>query len=662
MTLEYPWYFIPLCLMLGAAYAAVLYFVGRNSFGHRLKWLLAVLRFVAVSAIAFLLLAPMTRRTVHERQKPHVVVAVDRSLSVTGSADSSFDVPSSMLKDLRVSAIDFGNEAATDIGSVLDGLVGSDADAIILATDGIYNRGANPASVAGHLTVPVYTIALGDTTPQRDASVGGLRTNRVAMPGTNLPVEFTVAASLLRGHTAQLSITDAKGRTLYRQSISYSDDAFSQDITAALTISEAGLQRFTISLSPIEGEVSSENNILSFYVDVIDTRRRVAIVANAPHPDIAALRHAIEANPNYEAEVIIAESGERKVESGERSLVIYHNLPSANNPTTPQPYNPTTQQPNNSTPNTIFIVGLQTDLARFNALHSGLEINARTQRTNEVTAIFRPDFPLFALPDGDAAAIEQLPPLSAPFGEANASPALHTLFGARLGNIDTRQPLIAATIQGPARRAFVWGEGLWRWRLADYAANGSHDRFDRLIQQLVAFTAMTSDHARLRIEADRTYPAGQPVLIRAQLYNEAYQLTNTPEVSLKVENDAVYTFHRDGDSYSLTLPDLPEGIYRYRAEGDGQVTEGSFAVEALGLERRSLVADHALLRTISRTTGGETYNTSQMDDLAEQLASIKPVIYSHTRYSDLVGLPLALIIILLLLTAEWGIRKYNGEV
>jgi hypothetical protein len=173
---------------------------------------------------------------------------------------------------------------------------------------------------------------------------------------------------------------------------------------------------------------------------------------------------------------------------------------------------------------------------------------------------------------------------------------------------------------------------------------------------------MQSDRARLRVEAERTYTAGLPILIRAQLYNEAYQLTNTPDVNITVGNED-YSFHRDGDGYSLTLPDLAEGIYRYRATGDGQTAECTFAVEALGLESRSLVADHTLLRTIANTTGGQMFYPSQLKELnSELLANLKPVIYSHTRYADLVSLPFVLILILLLLVAEWGIRKYNGEV
>lgn len=658
MIIDYPWYMVLLCLLAGAAYAAVLYFVGRRRFGRRTNWLLAALRFVAVSVIALLLLAPMTRRTVHERQKPHVVLAVDRSQSVAQSADSAFSLD--MLEDdlgdkLRFTEMDFGDAAGTDIGGVLENIEG-DVDAVVLATDGIYNRGSNPATAVERLAVPVYTVALGDTTPRCDAALGGLRVGRVAMSGSTIPLELTVSATLLRGNSSQLTIADARGRQCFSQRLTYDDDDYAIAVEATLPASEPGLQRFTARLGMVEGEVNAGNNVLSFYVDVIDARRKVAIVANAPHPDLAALKRAIESNPNYEAKVIMDNGKLKKEEWDDFSLVVLHNLPSR-------------ERPDVSFANDVarmYVVGLHTDLARFNALHAGMEISAKAQRVNEVTAIAREGFTLFNLDASDAAAFEQLPPLSAPFGEARMAEGVQTLFGARLGNIDTRQPLIAATAQGGGRSVFVWGEGLWRWRLADFAASGSHDRFDRMVQQLVGFAAMHGDKQRLRVEAERTYQAGTSIVLRALQYNETYEMSNTSEVSLDLKGEdytGTFTFHRDGDAYSLVLPDLAEGVYRYRASTpDGLTCDGTFAVEALGLEMSRLVADHGLLRTISHTTDGQCFAPSDIDALKRQLAELKPTIYSHTRYSDLLGLPLVLALIVLLLGAEWLIRKLNGEI
>lgn len=662
MLIDYPWYAVLLCLLAGTLYAGVLYFVGRRRFSGWLLWLLSALRFLAVSAIAFLLCAPMARQTVHERQKPHVVLVDDCSQSVQLSADSAFSLIS--LRDALGKVCDLtfnanaSNTMQTDIGQMLQ--VPSHTAAIVLASDGIYNHGANPVTVAERLGIPLYTVALGDTTPQRDATLSDMRCNRIAMLGNNFPIELTVGASLLNGRSATLAITDAAGHRLFSQTITYTDDDFSTAVSASLPAENAGLQRYTVSLDATDGEVNTDNNRLTFFVDVIDARRKVAIIADAPHPDLAALKHSIESNPNYEATVIMADDvvrGKMKIDAGDYSMAVLHNLPSRTH--TDIRYADGLPQ--------LFIIGLQTDLARFNALHSGLEIVSKASgKSNEVTALHQEGFTLFHLANDDAEAIESLPPLTAPFGEARMAEGVQMIFSARLGNIDSRQPLIAATAQGEMRRAFVWGEGLWRWRLMDYQASNSHEHFDRLLSQLVTFTAMQQRRDRLQVLSERSYAAGETPVLRAQLYNEAYELTNTPEVKLTLTGDSMradYTFVREGQAYRLALPDLREGLYRYTAStADGLTDEGTFAVEAINLELRRLTADHNLLRTLSATTGGRMFYPDQMDDLIEELSALKPVIYTHTRYADFLRLPLVLALIILLLAAEWVLRKYHGEV
>ncbi len=660
MIIDYPWYFVPFCLLLGAAYAAVLYFVGKPLFGRRLRWLLATLRFLSVSFIAFLLLAPLSKQTVTERQLPRVVLArdVSQSVEMSDDADFSFDALTDKAdRHYQVVLDSFGSAGATDIGALLDRYRGDDIAALVLASDGIHNRGTSPTSIAEKLSFPIYCVALGDTTPQRDAALTALRCNRIAMQGNTFPIEVTVTARLLKGSHTQLTVLNGKGAKLQSQPIAYSDDYFSQTLSFNLTAAEAGLQRFCLQLSPANDEVTLSNNTLTFYVDVIDTRQRIALVADAPHPDLAAWRRALESNPSYKVDILMAgdiESGKKKMED-DYSLAILHNLPSQRHPSTTYA---------NKLP-TIYVIGLQTDLSRFNALHSGLEIISKAARTNEVTAIHNPAFALFAMDEEDAHIIEALPPLSAPFGEARTTADVQTLFGARLGSIDTRQPLVAASARGETRRVFFWGEGLWHWRLADYQSHQSHRHVDHLVSQLVTFTALQTNRNRLQVEADRSYSANDPLTLRAQLYNEAYQLTNTPEVTLTLKGDSLksdYSFRRSGNSYSLTLPGLPEGLYRYHAAtDDGLTDDGSFAVEALNLELQSLVADHTLLRTLAALTGGETVKPEDLSTLHSPLSTLKPTLYTHTRYTEMLRMPLALILIILLLAAEWVLRKYHGE-
>ena len=663
MIIDYPWYFVLLCLLAGAAYATVLYYVGHRHFSKQLNAALATLRFLAVSAIALLLLAPVARRTVHERQKPLVVLVDDCSESVKMSADSAFTLQTLQKEidgDCRtVLNADGSNPGQTDLSALLD--VPPDAAAVVLASDGIHNRGANPTTTAERLGIPVYTVALGDTTPQRDAAIANVRHNRIAMLGNDFPVEITLTAHLLGGHSTILSIDDGRNGFGLKQRIDYTGDDDVQTLNFNIPANHPGLQHYTIHLTPEEGESSLSNNTVKIFVDVIDGRHKVAIVGNAPHPDLATLKKAVESNPNYEAEVILANNAHTLAQSSIQafSLVILHNLPSTAHDI-PKWAEELPQ---------VFVIGTQTDLSRFNALHGGLEIVSKTKKSNEVTAVYNDRFALFGLDGDDAQAIEQLPPLDAPFGEAKTSAALQSLFTARLGNIDTRQPLVAATAQGQQRRAFFWGEGLWKWRLANYLNNNSHGQFDRMISQIVNFTAMSEKRDRFIVETARHYSDNERINITAQLYNDAFEPYNIPDATFSIKGDSIYadySFSRQGSGYSLTLNRLPEGLYRYTAtttyDGTTLTAEGAFAVEALHLEQANLTADHTLLATVSAITGGEMAYPSDLSSLLSQLSSLKPVIYTHTRFSELVNLPWILILILLLLGGEWVMRKYHGDI
>lgn len=668
MIIDYPWYYVLFCLVAGALYAAVLYFLGHRRFGKGMNLLLAGLRFVAVSVIALLLLAPVAKQTVNEQQKPVVVVAQDVSESVESG---KWKVEREKWKEIEGEGYDvvyeeFGG-STTDISAELEEIAsryqGRNLGAVVLATDGIYNRGNNPATTAERITFPVYTIALGDTTPQRDAALANIRHNRIAFSGNTFPVEITINASRLKGNAAQLSLLDNHGKTMARERVDYSDNNFSTTLTFDLKAEKPGLQRYTASLSVVDGERTAANNMLTFYTDIIDSRRKVAIIGNAPHPDLAALKQAVESNPNYEAEVFLNEELKmRNEELKEVSLLILHNLPSAT-------HQLPTLNSQLSSINSIYIIGTQTDLPRFNALHAGLEIVAKARKTNEVTAMYNDRFSLFMLDAADGAAIEELPPLSAPFGEAKVSPSLQSLFTARLGNINTQQPLVAAQVQGTKRTVFVWGEGLWRWRLNDFLNNKSHEHFDRLVSQMVNFAAITDSRERFIVETERHYSDNDEIVVRAQLYNESYEPFNTPDATFNLKGDSIkgdYNFSRQGDGYTLSLGTLPEGLYRYTAtttyDGTTYSTEGSFAVEALHLEQTNLTANHSLLATLSTITGGQLVYPSDLSTLNSQLSTLKPVIYTHTRFSELLNLPWVLIFILLLLGGEWVLRKYLGNV
>ena len=670
---DLPWPFLLLCLLCGVLYAAVLYFVGRRTDGlpRPLRWGLAGLRCLVVTLIAALLLAPMVKRQVNAKEKPIILVAQDNSQSIALSGDSlSLEGTLKALeKDYDLHRYTFGevlregaeadyHEAATDMATALADLrgryEGRNVGALLLVGDGIFNQGLNPVSTCQGLPYPIYAVGLGDTSVRKDALIAHLRCNRLAYLGNQFPIEVTVAATKLKGERKTLSVLH-NGRTLFSKPIAYTSDDFSLSESILLTAEQPGLQSYTIRIAESDGEVSVANNSRTVTLEVIDGHEKVLILAAAPHPDVAALRRALEDNQNYEVESALISDFRGRM--ADYDLLVFHNLPSRSAEVSLPPEVPA-----------LFVIGQQTDLQRFNNLHLGLEVVSRIRQFNESTPVANRAFALFSVGDDLMQRIERFPPLSSPFGDYRPSANTQSLLTARIGAVQSGIPLVAFTQKGPVRYGFICGEGLWQWRMADYAASQNHEAFNTLVTKAVVYASMNTGKERFHVEAKSLYRAGEEVTLEASLYDDNYELVNTPEVELSLDGQK-FLFNRTASAYSLNLGALAPGRYSYTAtttfNRQRLTASGSFSVEELQLEDLSLVADHALLNTLAQQTGGRFLPKDSLPLLPQLLRErddIRTVIYSHTRYSSLLNLPWLFILILLLLGTEWIVRKYNGEI
>jgi hypothetical protein len=79
------------------------------------------------------------------------------------------------------------------------------------------------------------------------------------------------------------------------------------DFDFQLDATEKGIQRYDISVKPNRLETNHRNNFSSIFIDVVEGRKKIVLIAPAPHPDIKALKTVVEKNSNYEFIVHIPE-------------------------------------------------------------------------------------------------------------------------------------------------------------------------------------------------------------------------------------------------------------------------------------------------------------------------------------------------------------------
>ena len=679
----------PVCALAGIIYAWLLYKQPTN-LSSKLRLGLAGLRALAVTIIAFLLLSPLVKSVNYQPQKPLVLVVQDNSASVEKFNPKGTDLKQ-VISDLDklkqtlgdqydVRGFHFSkalqngltpvyNGRQTDISTALHQLneqyVNQNIGALVLATDGLYNQGSDPLYEARNLKSSIYTVALGDTTIRRDLLISNINYNKTALLGNDFELEIMTEAYLAKGENMQLIIAE-DGRQVASKTIAIAADNWHKTIPVKLNADKKGLHRFTFSITPVKNEVSVQNNTETIYVEVLDARQKILLVYNSPHPDITVLKQAVALNKNYEM-TAVSTADLALVKINDYNLVILHQVATGGYPALQK------QLEGSSIP-VWFMEGAQTNVADFNQQQKTVQITTSRTDNQEVFALPQAGFSAFTLSDSTLKKIGQFPPLLAPFGTYATGAGSSVLFKQKIGTVATSYPLLAFNDDRSKRTAALTGEGLWRWQLAEYQTYGNHNALNELVSQSIQYLTANANRQRFRVyTAKNVFDESEHILLNAELYNEALVLTNTPDVKLDLKDakgkSYSYQFTRTGQSYQLDAGVLPPGEYTYLATtqtGKQQLTAtGQLSVKVIDLEARQSTANHQLLRSIAKESGGQMLRPNEIGKLADLIRkneNIKTLVNEDSRYTELIDLKWVFALIIVLLSAEWFLRKREGEV
>jgi hypothetical protein len=377
------------------------------------------------------------------------------------------------------------------------------------------------------------------------------------------------------------------------------------------------------------------------------------------------IRQAIESNKNYEVKTgLVSDMANAKL--SDYSLAILYQL-SGNS------FGLLKGLIKSKTP-LWYMAGAQVDLPSLNYQEKLVKISAGQQEMQEVFPQVQTVFTSFTLSDSSLRKIAMFPPLLAPFGNYGTSLPNGVLLKQKIGTVQTSYPLLVFGDDNGKRIAVLTGEGLWRWQLAEFETSGNHHALEELFSQSVQYLTANANGQRFRVyPAKNVFDEGENVLINAELYNDALEQVNTPDVKIELKNTEGKTFNflfsKNGASYQLSAGSLPVGEYTYSAGtilGNHPYTAtGQLTIKALNLELRQSAANHELLRNIAKESGGVMLHPSEIDrlvDLIKKNENIKTLVYEDKHYSDIIDVKWVFVLILALLSAEWFFRKREGEI
>ncbi|MDW3196022.1 MAG: hypothetical protein R8G66_26865 [Cytophagales bacterium] len=669
---------IALGVVIALVLAIVPYFRVSYPWSKSMSVFLGTLRFLGIFLLFLLLLNPLLRQLKNRTEEPIVAVLYDHSESVKMMTDSvtlqglrtDLEALGTSLQGQNIN-VDFWNlnqqlasaaelqssvASTSNLSGALNELTetyqGINLAAVVMVSDGIYNRGVSPTYY--QFSKPVFSLGLGDTIPVKDISIKSIKSNTVAYQGNQFPVEVIVEQEGFENQEKTITIRK-NGKAL--QTKNFTNEA---RLDFLLDADQAGLARYSVAVTPLEEETSIANNSSDFYVDVIEGKERILILTAAPHPDIAAIRRALDQSENFETELFIPGLSKQEP-SGEYDVIIEHGAFSRNFPKIIIEGNPSRWY--------ILNKSSQLDVAQE---ATGWSIEAQRAQRDNVRAAFNPVFSSFELDQDEIDIFSRFTPISVPFGEYSAIGPVQTLIYQQIGSVITSRPLLAVQNDGANKSAVLMGPGIWQWRMLENTENGTSEHFDEIINKLIQFLSVKADKRKFRYQPTRSsFDENVNVQFQAELYNDIYERVYGQKIDISLidesGNSQPFEYYPSEEDGGLNIGPLPVGVYRFEARssfnGKNYSARGEFSVKQINLESIELTADHQLLQEISKNTGGNYYHVNQKEELFSQLRSLDPpgIIRTSENFFPLIESIWLLVFAVLFFTTEWMLRKFLGS-
>lgn len=532
---------------------------------------------------------------------------------------------------------------------------------ICFISDGNYNKGNSPQYTADKISLtPIFSVGVGDTVKKRDQLIRNVSANDIAFYKNQFPIEVDIEASKMGNSQATVDLYQGSEK-IATQEILYNGEFLDfKHISFVVDANAVGFVNYTIKIQPLEGESSLENNSRSVYVEVIDSRSKILMLSQAPHPDVSAIKQVLDKDQNSEVTSQLISDWDGQLKDVE--LLVWHGAGLSSNAAL---VNEIQKQ------NVAVWYIIPTGSQRNRVAELGLGVNVPAdRRTDDVQGYTNTGFQLFELSDKVDQMLEKAPPVSVKFGAAQIEGA-SSLISQRIGPVKKSDPIFVIGKNSKSKYAVFLGEGLWRWRLSEYARTRKHEGFDEVVQKTTQYLVIKRNNDPFRVNLPKRFNTNGDVIIQAEFYNDAFEPIVDPDIQFELKNDdnrvLPYVFAKNTKDYILELGKLRSGKYEWNAStkhnGKSYEKSGAFIVEDISLEALATNADHNLLKLISDQSSGEFYNLTEMNKLLKDIGNrddIVHVAYDETDYSNLIDWKWIFALVALFLSMEWLLRRYFG--
>jgi len=594
----------------------------------------------------------------------------------------------------------------TQLGPALEAarqeLTGVPLSGLVLVSDGADNSTGSLTDAVmslGARHVPVFTVGVGRERFTKDIEVSRVEAPRNVLKGASLVVDVLVAQRGYTGDKVQMIVEDG-GRIVSTQSVTLSGDGEAIPVRVRVPTTEAGARVLTFRIPPQPGEMVAQNNTQQAIVNVSDRREKILYIEGEPRSEMRFLRNAVRDDKNLQIVTLqrLAKDQFRRF-SVDDSLDLVAGFPKTRDELfaykgiilgsieasyfTGDQLRMLADFVSERGGGLLTLGGRRalgeggfagTPVAEVLPVDLGGGPNDKSGYFSELKVDVTVPGSMHAatqIADAESTSAKRwktMPAVTSVNRIGRARPGATVLLTGTPTKGGERQTVLAFQRYGRGKAIAFPVQDSWLWQMLNDVDDVTFESYWR--QLLRWLVSDVPSRVMVAAAGDQAAP-GDAVELNAEVSDRTFLKVNNAEAVARVtspsgnvsEMPLEWSVTRDGQ-YKASFTPTEKGLYRVdvraRMGTDSIVSDpsyiasGDLSTEYFGAEMRA-----PLLRRIADETGGRFYTGENVAQLA------KDIVFTDAGNTvvdrkDLWDMPIVFLLILALVTSEWGYRKLRG--
>ena len=704
IRLNIPFIFL---LLIGAVATLIAFYQYRKTtpeLSKSFKYILITIRAIIFFLVILLFFSPSFFLTYNKTIKPKFALFIDNSKSMSYEINDykrwlkTMDAVQSVIKIIPSNAqlIQFtfnssidtvtsteitASEKSTNFNPLIGLLKRDNFNKAVIVTDGNHTESKYPIESEWPFDTKIYTVGIGAISSGIDLVINNVIYQPVTYVDQENLVETQIKAVNLDDNSSVQIKYYLNNKLIQQKQINLPSGSFNRSVKLSNIHNKAGLNKIRIEIDVIDNETNVLNNRYTFVQNVLNSRIRIGLFAGSPSYESKFISFLLKQIEDFEVfDYIEKKSGQffNRADLNELDnldLLILCGFPGRY--TSANTLNRVLNYVRQKQPSLLVYLNQHTNLQKLLQIRPWLpyeqlpgKIKSREITVNNpLTNSMNPSLFIFDRKDVNQEFWTKTPPITIYYSGGLIRDGVKSL----LSGSDSRNqfPLILLNEQKNHRSVVLNGEGFWKWHFLLQSNQRISAGYQKFLTNMLRWA---NDRAKLKpviLNSEKNVAhLGESVRINGYIYDASFQPMKDGELIVQADwNQQEFSIEAVNDStgnYLIEFVPPGEGKYTITAKGFKQGIElGSdqLEIEVIPIEKEFIHIDQNVdfLKKLAHMGNGLYVDASQIDTLASALIEPDKVVLKD-RVIDIWYHPVLLALIILLITAEWILRKRLGLV